>query len=167
MSERPHSHPRGERPRGPTTALRIHVALLVALAAALLSALPAAAAAPLYYGAIVEGRAPTAEAIAPGGAFHTFEDQAGKRMSLVQWGQPWRMNGEMQPFQRAYFDNVRAHGALPVLNWASQELGKGIAQEAFQLRHVAAGAYDGYIAEWARDARAWGHPFMLRFNHEM
>ena len=30
-----------------------------------------------------------------------------------------------------------------------------------------AGRYDEYIREFAEEARAWGHPFFLRFNWEM
>ena len=29
------------------------------------------------------------------------------------------------------------------------------------------GAFDAYITQWALDAKAWGHPFFIRFNHEM
>ncbi len=126
-----------------------------------------ASAASKYFGALVAGQPPTEEALAPGGAITRFEQEAGKRMSLIQWGQPWKWNGEMQPFQRSYFENVRRHGAIPVLSWSSWELGRGLDQPDFQLRDITAGTYDAYLVEWARAARAWGHPFMLRFNHEM
>src|SRR4051794_22719539 len=132
------------------------------LALLLLAAAPAGARS-LYFGAIVDGKPPTTESFLPGGAFHRFESQAGKGMSLVQWGQPWKMGGQMMDFQRHYFDNVRAHGSIPVLSWASHELGKGIHQPSFQLRDVYSGRYDAYLTMWAQDAKAWGHPFMLRF----
>ena len=35
------------------------------------------------------------------------------------------------------------------------------------MRRIIAGAYDEYIAQWAACAREWGHPFFLRFDHEM
>jgi hypothetical protein len=89
-----------------------------------LSATPSPAAS-LYYGAMVDGAAPSTANLAPGGPFDTFEKQAGKKMSLLQWGQPWKMNGSMQAFPTAYMNSVRAHGSIPVLNWCSWELGKG------------------------------------------
>src|SRR6476659_9673922 len=35
------------------------------------------------------------------------------------------------------------------------------------LRDIAAGKYDGWILEWARQARAFGHPLFLRWDWEM
>jgi hypothetical protein len=53
---------------------------------------------------------------------------------------------------------VREHGVIPFFSWASS----GIAD-----RDIAAGKYDSYITSWAAAARAWGHPFFLRFDWEM
>src|SRR4051812_10487563 len=157
---------RGRRPR--RRAARRLAVLAVTLPVLGLSAAAApAGAASLYWGAIVDGVAPTPGAFAPGGAYYNYEHMVGKRMSMIQWGQPWKRNGVMQPFQRSYFNNVRAHGSIPVLNWASWSLGSGINQSSFQLRDIYSGAYDGYITRWATDAKNWGHPLMLRFNHEM
>ena len=44
---------------------------------------------------------------------------------------------------------------------------KGLIQPDFQLRAIYEGRYDDYIRAWAEDARTWGHPFFLRFDHEM
>jgi hypothetical protein len=35
------------------------------------------------------------------------------------------------------------------------------------LKAIVGGAYDAYIDKWARQARQFGRPFMLRFGHEM
>ncbi len=40
-------------------------------------------------------------------------------------------------------------------------------QSNFQLRDIYNGNYDTYIRRWATAAKAWGHPFFLRFDHEM
>jgi beta-mannanase len=37
----------------------------------------------------------------------------------------------------------------------------------FQLSDVIAGTYDPYIRSFAAAAKSWGHPFFLRFDHEM
>ena len=148
-----------------TPARRTAGVLTVAAAAFGAWAAPAGAAS-IHYGALVDGRPPTATELSSG-SFAQFESQAGKKASMVQWGQPWKMNGAMQAFPTTYMNNVRAHGSIPVLNWCSWELGRGAAQSAFQLRDIYAGTYDAYLTQWATAARSWGKPFMLRFNHEM
>jgi hypothetical protein len=69
------------------------------------------------------------------------------------------------------FNNIRAHGSIPMLSWGSQTLQDGYANTAsdsnFTLAKVASGAYDSYITAWAQKAAAWGHPFFLRFDWEM
>lgn len=35
------------------------------------------------------------------------------------------------------------------------------------LQAIAEGKFDAYIDEWAADAKSFGHPFFLRFGHEM
>jgi hypothetical protein len=63
-------------------------------------------------------------------------------------------------FQTAQFDAVRAHGAIPLFSW-----GPGWSDGID--RQIASGVKDAYITQWARAARAWGHPFFLRFAWEM
>lgn len=121
----------------------------------------------IYWGAIVHGRAPSPDHMAPNGVFDTFEKNAGKKMSILHWGQPWKMNQTYQPFQTAYFDDVRAHGSIPYLDWGTWNLGSGINQPNFQLADVYNGAHDTYIIQWAKQAKAWGHPFFLRLDWEM
>jgi hypothetical protein len=116
---------------------------------------------------MVDGRPPTATSFEPGGAFYEFERVAGKRLSLVHWGQPWKMNGQQLPFPTTYMTNVRRHGSIPVLNWASWDLGKGTQQRKYQLRDIYEGRHDAFVERFAGQAAAWGHPFILRFNHEM
>jgi beta-mannanase len=35
------------------------------------------------------------------------------------------------------------------------------------LREIYGGRYDVYRRDWARAAENWGHPFFLKFDHEM
>ena len=79
-------------------------------------------------------------------------------MSMIHWGQPWKMNGAMQPFQRAYFDNVRNHGSIPVLNWCSWELGKGVYQPDFRCATSPPATTTPSSRSWATDAKAVGAP---------
>jgi beta-mannanase len=64
-------------------------------------------------------------------------------------------------------ESVREHGSIPFFSWSSQSIPTQTSEPDYQLSDVAAGDYDGYIREFAKDAAAWGHPFFLRFNWEM
>ena len=98
-----------------------------------------------------------------------FEADAGKKLSLLLWGQPWTTGGVPEPFRTALYESVRQHGAIPIVDWSPWELWAGGVpnQPDFQLGDIINGTYDGYIHDWAADAAAWGKPFFLRFAHEM
>lgn len=121
----------------------------------------------VYWGALVEAAAPSPGNLAPGGVFDTFEQRAQKKMSILHWGQPWVMNGQYLRFQSDYFTAVRNRGSIPFLDWSSFHLSGGVNQPDFQLSDIYNGTYDSYITQWAQDAKAWGHPFFLRFDWEM
>jgi hypothetical protein len=98
-----------------------------------------------------------------------FESHAGKGASIVLWGQPWYAYGTPQGFDAHLFEEIRAHGAIPMIDWSPWDLAaRGSPQQPdFQLQDVIGGAYDEYIRQWAAAAAAWGKPFFLRFCHEM
>lgn len=121
----------------------------------------------IYWGALVDGAAPAPSNLAANGLFTVFEKAAGKKMSILHWGEPWMMNGEYMAFQTSYFTAVRNRGSIPLLDWGSFHLGKGVNQPDFQLRDIYNGKHDRYIRQWAKDAKAWGHPFFIRFDWEM
>jgi mannan endo-1,4-beta-mannosidase len=116
----------------------------------------------IYWGAYVNGAPFDSSKI------DDFESDAGKRQSIIHWAQPWSMNGSFQQFQTAQFEAVRKRGSIPMLGWGSWALGtSATTQPKFQLADIYNGTYDSYITTWARAAHAWGHPFFLRFDHEM
>ena len=53
----------------------------------------------IYWGALVDGAAPSPTNLQNGGVFSNFETSVNKRMAILHWGQPWEMKGAMQPFQ--------------------------------------------------------------------
>lgn len=128
---------------------------------------PAPSTSKIYWGALVNGRAPDSTNLAPGGIFDTFEQRAGKRMSILHWGSPWYYATSPLAFQKSYFDAVRARGSIPLVDWGSWNVGSGVNQVNFQLADIYGGKYDSYITQWAQAAKAWGHPFFLRFDWEM
>jgi hypothetical protein len=100
-------------------------------------------------------------------AWNSFEQDTGKRVSLLAIAQPWKQGGAFQTFPTTSMQSIVDRGAYPVMTWSSWELGVGKDQPAFQLADITAGKYDSYIRAWAIAARDWGRPFFLRFDREM
>ena len=129
---------------------------------------PNEAAAKIYWGAIEDGpdtydfyypdagpwdNAPWGNT---GNTMDKFDSNAGKKISVLGWGQP-------PPWQQTIvyggtFDIVRNRGAYTML---TIDLGTAT------LAEVASGKYDASITTWATNVKAYGHPFFMRFAHEM
>lgn len=107
-------------------------------------------------------------------AIDIFEQHAGKKISILHWGQPWwhcnaRCDYQLFDLQKAQYDLVRQRGYIPLVDWASFDYDAAdlVNQPNFSLSRILAGQHDEYIRQWAIQAKAWGHPFFLRFNWEM
>jgi beta-mannanase len=126
---------------------------------------PAAAAItgmPIYWGTYISNAPADTRLI------DAFEAAVGKKESIVHWGQPWYNGGTAQTFQASRFNSVRTRGSIPMVTWGSWDRANGSKdQPDFRLATIASGKYDNYITQWAKDAKAWGHPFFLRFDIEM
>ncbi len=116
---------------------------------------------PVYWGVWMDGVPWNMDALA------SFEAAVGKGVSIVHYGQPWQSNGQMKRFYPGPLDAIRAHGSIPMINWGSWDVYGGPTQPNFRLSEIYNGRYDTYLTEWARAAKSWGHPFFLKFNHEM
>jgi hypothetical protein len=97
----------------------------------------------------------------------SYETQIGKHVSMVLWYQPWDENNQMQSFPTAQMEALREHGSIPMLAWAPDASPGPLDQPAFSLAKIAGGAWDTYLRHYASEAKAWGHPFFLRFASEM
>jgi mannan endo-1,4-beta-mannosidase len=130
-----------------------------------------AATGPLYWGAWVGDQLTGDEAPWDMGAVEKFEGMAGKQASLINFSSPFadcsRNPCSFYKFPQAEMERIRSHGSIPLFSWASQATPASLDQPDFQLADVIAGSHDAYIREWAEAAKAWGHPFFLRFNWEM
>src|SRR5712691_10381640 len=65
-------------------------------------------------------------------------------------------------------ENVRGHGSIPMGSrepWGDRR--GTVNQPAYSLQNIINGNFDAYITIWARDSKAWGHPYFLRFAAEM
>src|SRR3954469_5503506 len=99
-----------------------------------------------------------------------FEEETRKKVSMVNFFQPFancNPGCSFYSFPSGPLENIRLHGSIPVLSWSSQSIPSTKSEPDFQLSDVISGRYDSYIREFATKAKAWGHPFMLRFNWEM
>jgi hypothetical protein len=126
---------------------------------------------PLYWGATIGSQLTGGQAPWDMTAVTKFEELAHKKVSMVQFFMPFA-NCSSSPcsyyaFPKTPLENVRLHGAIPVLSWSSASIPSSINESNFQLGDVINGTYDSYIRSFATAAKAWGHPFMLRFNWEM
>jgi hypothetical protein len=96
----------------------------------------------------------------------SFEAET-KGASVIHFGEAWYRNGAYQPFYPKDYQTIRDHGSIPMVDWGSWDVAVGSNQPRFGLSTIARGTYDGYIAQWAAGAAAWGHPLFLRFDWEM
>ncbi len=126
---------------------------------------------PRYWGAWIGSHLTGIEAPWDKGAMDAFEQHAGKRMSLVNFSNPFAncFTSPCKPytFPTGEFNTIRGRGSIPFFSWANDALPLSGDQSAYQLSDVIAGRHDSYITAWATAARKWGHPFFLRFNWEM
>jgi hypothetical protein len=116
----------------------------------------------LYYGLHVPGTLDNFSAV------DQAQNAAGKNAAIVMVYQGWAATGGgAQNFQSLWMDAVRANGSIPMVTWEPWYYLGGVNQPDYSLSAIIGGRYDDYITRFALDARAWGHPFFLRFAHEM
>jgi len=97
-----------------------------------------------------------------------FEKLIGRKLASVMWYVTWD-----DPFPAQACEIVRRHGALPhvtwELFWPSHDANntRAVASPSETgLDDVLAGKHDAYIDQFAKDARDWGGPVLVRFLHE-
>jgi mannan endo-1,4-beta-mannosidase len=128
---------------------------------------------PLYWGAQI-GKQLTGESPPwDMSAITEFERLAGKKISVLPFSSPFA-DCYSRPCEHFYFptlamETLRQRGTIPELTWGSQYVPTplNLREPHFSLKAIARGSQDGYIRKFARQVRDWGHPFFLRFNHEM
>ena len=90
-----------------------------------------------------------------------FRNRIGRRPAIVLSYRDWTSAA----IDRDALDAVWNRGAVPMVTWEPwswDDPGR-----RFPLKAIARGRYDDYVRHAARAARAWGHPILLRFAHEM
>jgi Glycosyl hydrolase family 26 len=131
---------------------------------------PSPTAGPIFWGATIGSHLTGGQAPWDMSSVAKFEEGTKKKVSMVNFFQPFANCNPTCSFYKfpvSPMENIRQHGSIPVLSWSSQSLPANREQPDFQLSDVNSGRYDAYIREFATQAKAWNHPFFLRFNWEM
>jgi glycosyl hydrolase family 26 len=82
-----------------------------------------------------------------------FENATGARPDLVMYYSGWYV-----PFPTDFAATVADHGAVPLVQMDPDDI---------KVAQIAAGRYDGYLSAYAEAVRAYRHPVILSFGHEM
>lgn len=100
------------------------------------------------------------------GEVNAFEQVVRAHVGIVQWFADWAHNPRVD---LAQLRAIAARGSVPEISWEPWDYTGGLArpQPRYTLRSIYTGAHDAYIRTWARGLRAYGHPVLLRFAHEM
>jgi hypothetical protein len=101
-------------------------------------------------------------------ALSDFEkvDAGAKSASVLPWGFQFNAsycNGYCT-FTTSMYQTTRAAGLIPWINWESSS---STGTQGYTDVEIASGSQDAYITQFAQAAKAWGHPFFLRFDWEM
>jgi mannan endo-1,4-beta-mannosidase len=82
-----------------------------------------------------------------------FADAAGVEPGLVEYDSAWG-----QPFAASYARTIRNHGATVIVQMDPANS---------SIARIPAGRYDGYLSAYAEAVRAYRHPVIMSFGHEM
>jgi hypothetical protein len=138
----------------------------------------------VYWGAWMDG-----DVYSPGqgdapwnsSTWSTFENHAGKKASIVHFGQPapWQQEFAASPLELARAGNTptAGDGALPLMDMgAGCKIGKEchsqetVAEEEsnrVSLAEINEGKYDSYYKSWAEAVANYKYPFFFRWAWEM
>ena len=67
-------------------------------------------------------------------------------------------SGWYVPFPTGFAKTVANHGAVPLVQ---------MDPDGINIAHIASGRYDGYLSSYAEAVRAYSHPVIVSFGHEM
>jgi hypothetical protein len=82
-----------------------------------------------------------------------FAQAAGRKPNLVGYYSGWA-----EPFEASYAQMIRKHGVIPFVQ---------IDPTLASVSGIAQGDYDIYLRTYADSVRAFGHPVVIGFGHEM
>ena len=87
------------------------------------------------------------------GGVTAFANATGAKPDVVMYYSGWYV-----PFPTAFATTVASNGAVPLVQMNPTKI---------SLAAIAAGRYDGYLSAYAEAVRAYRHPVIMSFGHEM
>jgi mannan endo-1,4-beta-mannosidase len=84
---------------------------------------------------------------------NAFTSATGANPDVIMYYSGWYM-----PFPTSFANTVANNGAVPLVQ---------MNPDGISLAGIASGKYDGYLSEYAEAVRAYRHPVILSFGHEM
>jgi glycosyl hydrolase family 26 len=87
-----------------------------------------------------------------------FANATGARPDLVMYYSGW-----YEPFPLGFATTAANNGAVPLVQMDPDSSRNRVVS----IAGIAAGRYDGYLSEYAEAVRAYRHPVILSFGHEM
>jgi hypothetical protein len=87
------------------------------------------------------------------GGVTAFANATGSRPDLVMYYSGWFV-----PFPAAFAATAASNGAVPLVQMDPDKI---------SVAKIAAGRYDGYLSAYAEAVRAYRHPVIISFGHEM
>lgn len=98
-------------------------------------------------------------------AIQEFEARTGKHQAVIASSSFW---GE-QSFPLHNMELIHNYGAIPLLFWSpwDRPYEQSRPPDRFSLEAILAGRWDGYIDQWADQAKAFGKPLLVAWGLEM
>jgi mannan endo-1,4-beta-mannosidase len=87
------------------------------------------------------------------GPVTAFANATGAKPDVVMYYSGWFV-----PFPAAFAATAASNGAVPLVQMDPDKI---------SVAGIAAGRYDGYLTEYAESVRAYHHPVIMSFGHEM
>src|SRR5580658_3317574 len=87
------------------------------------------------------------------GPVTAFANATGAKPDVVMYYSGWFV-----PFPTAFAATAASNGAVPLVQMDPDKI---------SVAGIAAGRYDGYLTEYAESVRAYRHPVIMSFGHEM
>jgi beta-mannanase len=95
----------------------------------------------------------------------SFESTVGRQVGIADYYDDFASPN----FNAAAATAIANQGMTPMLAWEAMDgtLADPVNQQAYTLASIIDGSHDPLLTTWAREIKAWGRPFMLRFAPEM
>jgi mannan endo-1,4-beta-mannosidase len=87
------------------------------------------------------------------GPVTAFTNATGANPDIVMYYSGWYV-----PFPTTFANTAAEHGVVPLVQ---------MDPDGVKIAQIASGRYDGYLSSYAEAVRAYGHPVILSFGHEM